>query len=618
MALFCLRGGWWAATNEVPALDETAHYGYVQNLADGHDPVTGKTTAGPDEIGFAKHDPVGYFQSLAFPLAPGPEWGITDANPEAFQPPLYYLLSVPVYALSRPFGALTALFALRAWTVLLASTAVPLLFLAGGELFPQRRAAWLLAPALLTGVEMVVSNLASVTNDAIMLPLGAAGLWALGRYFNRSSHRQAAVVGVVLGLGILGKTTGVALVAGALVAWLALLASRRGDRLHLLVGGTIAAAVMGVLVAPWLLVNEHQYHALTGIDANARIVEPVIGKLPRTWHEVQVLADQVRASLWSSQYGGTHLVVYRRLWEAALAATVIGGVVVSVVHRRFVDAGRLLWLVSIAPLGFAILVWSLFSQADGIGGILGRHLAVAVPALCLAMAAGAVIAARAWSAILLVTGFLVVSTTIEARSQNAYLAGLYTRPVFGHTAPVVNQPWADSTLTAATLRFTPDCPVSYVGLATPALRGALGPAVPTVTFNGKPLAAVGADLNFAVYALPEPRARPFTLTTSGSVPIDDSTTRTSPAMTVVGHAGTSPTARLYCAVARPAETRFNLVEHPNHPAFNYPFVRAWPYLTPLVLLAVGVWAAFAPLRQKMSVVRAASAGSRRLSDAKRP
>jgi hypothetical protein len=201
--LFFARAGWWVVTNEIPSLDESAHYAYVQSLTEGHDPVTGQTTVGRDSILFEKDDPIDYFQSLALPAEPGPEWGISDGNDEAFQPPLYYLLSVPAYALGRPFGPLGALYALRVWTVVLVGLGIPLLYLAARELFPEQPAAWLLAPTVLTGVQMVVSNLSQVTNDAIMIPLGAAALWVLGRYFNRPTYLRAGVVGAVLGLSFL-------------------------------------------------------------------------------------------------------------------------------------------------------------------------------------------------------------------------------------------------------------------------------------------------------------------------------------------------------------------------------------------------------------------------------
>jgi hypothetical protein len=587
MLLFFARAGWWMSTSEIPILDEAAHYNYIQDLAEGHYPVTGQTTVGRDSILISKDDPIDYFRGLSLPTEPGVEWGLTDQSYEAFQPPLYYLLSVPAYAIGRPFGPLGALYAIRIWTVLLVSLGIPLLYLAARELFPKRPAAWLLAPAVLTGVQMVVSNLSQITNDAIMIPLGAGALWALGRYFNRSTYTRAAVVGVALGLAFLGKTTAVTLLAGAIVALAGLLVSRRREARRLLAGGGIAAIVALVIVAPWLALNEHQYHALTGIKANAALVLPLTGRLPKTSSEVRALVTVTRNTLWATQYGGQYRLGYTQLWEGAVAVTVGAGVLVSLARRRFGEAATVLWLTAIAPLGFVILVWSLFSQAGGVGGILGRHLAVAVPALCLAAAAGAVLAAEAWLAAIALLSFLTVASGVEVRIDRSYITTAYAQPIFANTAPVVNQPWSDATVDQPTLRITPTCPVTLVGLATPDLRGALGPAIPTVSFQSKPLPAVGADFNYAVYALPTPQRAPFELTVTGTTPIQDSTTHISPDLTVVSAAGArpamaeSPTARLYCPSGDPAAARFAVFEHPDHPALSYQFIRDWPLVSPV-------------------------------------
>ncbi|MDQ2754068.1 MAG: glycosyltransferase family 39 protein [Actinomycetota bacterium] len=584
--LFGARAGWWVANSEVPTpVDEGAHYAYIQSLAEGHYPVTGEDQVGVDAITLVKGDRANVLRSLSYPSKPSAAWGLIDQQYEAFQPPIYYLVSVPVYAAARSISLVAALYALRIWTVLLVASAVPLLYLAGRELFAEQPAVWLLAPLLLTGVEMVASSLAQVTNDAIMVPLGAAALWALGRYFNAPRVRRAAVVGISLGLAVLGKTTAVALIGAAVVALTGLLVGRSGQRRQILLGGAVAGMITMAIITPWLLLNLHQYHALTGIGANGKLVLPLTGRLARSAGEVRSLATLSRETLWAPQVGAAHRVGYSYIWEWTAAVTVLGGVAAATIRRQVARAATILWLASIAPLGFALLVWSLFTEADGIGAILGRHLAVTLPALCLAMAAGAVQCLSTRVATVGALGVLTATSSVAVTTERSYLASTYASPVFGRTVPTVDQSWSDSSISVTALQVTSSCNTGFIGVATPQAGGALvaaGVQPPRVSVEGMALSRAGADQNFAVYRLAAPRSGTFTVTFASPVVVERSLSHQSAGLDfIVPPAAGSPTVRLYCPTSDPAAARFALLEHPDHLAISYGTARGWPLVGPL-------------------------------------
>jgi 4-amino-4-deoxy-L-arabinose transferase-like glycosyltransferase len=133
--------------------------------------------------------------------------GLVRESYEGVQGPAYYALMAVPYRLAHPLGVLAALYAVRLASLLLALTAVPIAYLLARELFPARKEAWLAAPALLVVLQGFNGNVSSVSNDALVVPLAGAVLLAVATARRTGlSARNAAVTGVLLGVGLCTKS----------------------------------------------------------------------------------------------------------------------------------------------------------------------------------------------------------------------------------------------------------------------------------------------------------------------------------------------------------------------------------------------------------------------------
>ncbi len=99
--------------------DEPAHYNYIRQLADGDVPIM--------EVGDYDQLYISKIVRLRFP----PEFSIDRLEYEDWQPPLYYLLLVPVFWLSNG-----SLFALRIMSMLFGVATIIFAYLIVQQIFP--------------------------------------------------------------------------------------------------------------------------------------------------------------------------------------------------------------------------------------------------------------------------------------------------------------------------------------------------------------------------------------------------------------------------------------------------------------------------------------------------
>lgn len=206
------------------APDEGAHLEYVQYLA----------------------------QEKAFPVFV-PK-GANFPGYEYHQPPLYYLLAVPSYLLSpevAPYGA-------RVLSLLCGALALVFLWHSVRLLFPEDK---LLAP-FATGFAAVwpmhIAVGASAGNDALAGAMCAGMFWALARLARRVqgaeySWRDAALIGVFFGLGMLTKSTSLVVGVAAIGATFHLLRGSRRPPAAL--GAAAVAIAVALLISGWWLVR---------------------------------------------------------------------------------------------------------------------------------------------------------------------------------------------------------------------------------------------------------------------------------------------------------------------------------------------------------------------------
>ncbi|HIP96675.1 MAG TPA: DUF2142 domain-containing protein [Anaerolineae bacterium] len=274
---YCVLGVLYAVyTPPWQAPDEPAHYNYVRYLAEQHRlPVL--------QAGDYPYDYLEKIKAAKFP----PEMTIDPIRYEFWQPPLYYLLAVPVYLLFRG-----ALIPLRLFSV---ACGAGLLIVAYGivrQVFLQNEALALGTVALVAFVPQHLAMTAAANNDALAELILAGVVWALVRWVvgektqrvgeNSEELKRLAMVGVLIGLGLLTKTSTIVSVPLALVA----LVLRRKRATALSIACLLLPALL--LVLPWLVRNAAVYG---GLD--------VLG-----WsrHGV-VVADQPRTAEWVALYG---------------------------------------------------------------------------------------------------------------------------------------------------------------------------------------------------------------------------------------------------------------------------------------------------------------------------
>jgi len=173
------------------APDEPAHYNYIRHLALEHNlPVL--------RMGDYPHDYLEELKARGFP----PEMSIDPLRYEFHQPPLYYLLATPVYL---AFGG--RLLPLRLFSLLLGVVTIFIAHQLATEVFPHDEALALGTAAFVAFVPMHVAITAAVNNDALAEPLLAGTLWGLITYLRGGERGTLTWVGVLMGLGLVTKTT---------------------------------------------------------------------------------------------------------------------------------------------------------------------------------------------------------------------------------------------------------------------------------------------------------------------------------------------------------------------------------------------------------------------------
>lgn len=271
LAAYLAIGGLYAAlTPAWQAPDEPAHYNYIKALVEtGRFPVLVQGCY--DQAYLAE------IISSRFP----PHLSVAGICYEYHQPPLYYLLAAPIFAVS--YGSLLAA---RLVSVLWGGVLLWLTYRLAQTIFPDRPFLSLGATAFVAFVPMHTAMLASANNDALAEVLLTALLLLLARHLLRAeapARRDLAFAGLILGLGLVTKTTvyiGLPLVAVAL--WL----RERNPVAWLKQAGLVYAPALAVAL-PWYLRNALVYGGLDvlGLARHDAVVE---GQLRTAEHIAQI------------------------------------------------------------------------------------------------------------------------------------------------------------------------------------------------------------------------------------------------------------------------------------------------------------------------------------------
>lgn len=373
--------------------DEPAHYNYIRTLVE--------TGALPVLLpGDYDADYLEQLKSARFP----PELPVTDVRYESWQPPLYYLLAAPVYAVWNG-----ALLAVRLFTLLLGAAVVGLTWRLARALLPGEPGLALTAAGFVAALPQHVAMMAAANNDALAEGLMALGLWLCVRQVltsvaSAARPRRTWPLGVVLGLAFVTKLSAYPL-AGLVALTLLLVARRERWPLARLVKN--GAALFGpalVLGGLWWGRNLAVYGGLDflGLQRHDAVV---VGQLRTSealalWgvnDYAQRFIQTTFQSFWG-QFGWMGVVMDQRVYLALLVFTVaIGvGLVGALISWRRARtpldaAGRdALTLVSVALL-LAVAVYLYYNLT--FVQFQGRYLYPALPLLAL----GVAVALRQWT-----------------------------------------------------------------------------------------------------------------------------------------------------------------------------------------------------------------------------
>ena len=105
---------------------------------------------------------------------------------ETHQPPLYYLLCVPVHLLSGG-----SVFAVRMVSALLQLLTIWVAYRAARDLFPKRPELWLGAAAFVTFLPTQAQLSAAISNDGLTTLICAALFWRMGLLARNGQHNHA-------------------------------------------------------------------------------------------------------------------------------------------------------------------------------------------------------------------------------------------------------------------------------------------------------------------------------------------------------------------------------------------------------------------------------------------
>lgn len=225
-------------------IDERAHYSYVQSVAEEQrlplidDLVSSEVQAITDKTWPRSSTRSGD--------------GLAGRSYEAFQPPLYYLLAAPAFAVVPDHRQ--KVFALRYFNLALVGLAGALLvLLAKGTVAPQHRPVAIAAGLLVLAWPGVLVRAVTVSNAPLELVVAPAFLLTAWLAVQRRTGRLLLASGVLLGLCLLTKLTLVFLAPALLVA--AATFWRARPNLRGRIPAVAALAAPPVLLAPWLLAN---------------------------------------------------------------------------------------------------------------------------------------------------------------------------------------------------------------------------------------------------------------------------------------------------------------------------------------------------------------------------
>ncbi len=332
------------ATPPWQAPDEPAHYNVIRQLAE---------TGAYPLIEGGDWDQAYLEQLKAARFAPNLLARLNAVQFEDHQPPLYYLLLTPVY---NVFGG--NLVALRSASAVIGLFVVLAAFAVAGCAMPGRPAVALGTAALVAFIPQHVHILASVNNDALAWALVGWILWA-SLIHAAGGRFPAWVLGLLVGLALLTKTTGY-LMAGVALLAVVIRPSPHGMRGRLTAVSVYLAVALGIGGVWWLRnVSVYGFPDFLGLAAHDRVV---VGQLRTAELIAEIGADthlktafETAITSFIGQFGWMALPI--QTWALVIYGAVAGlGLIGAASLRALRHSTPRSWLLMGVTGGLALLM----------------------------------------------------------------------------------------------------------------------------------------------------------------------------------------------------------------------------------------------------------------------
>lgn len=247
---------WTVAIPPWRAPDEPQHFGYIEHLSREHTvPLNGATYLYPD-----------IFESLArtnFAGITGAESTTVDPatrqlNPAAQHPPLFYTLALPAYMAGSGSSIETQLYLVRLINVLVFMALIFVSYRFARLVFPGAAYLQIGVPLLMIFHPQLGFISAGAMNDALLTFLFTLFLYqltviAMGDF----SLRRAALLGLVIGLGMLTKSSFIIAFPISLAVLLVLIFREKDQRARLAGAAGVALAV-SFLIFFWYFLRNYR------------------------------------------------------------------------------------------------------------------------------------------------------------------------------------------------------------------------------------------------------------------------------------------------------------------------------------------------------------------------
>jgi len=274
-------------------------------------------------------------------LEPASKYQLTDlVNYQTQHPPLYYVLCVPVYMISRHLPLVDRVFLLRAFSLLLAALSLPLGYALARRIFNDSWAT--LVPVFMALFPNYYVFVGRITNDAAAVVLFPLLIIATGSLHEKPiTPRRLLFIGFLLGLGLLTKAYFVTAVPVLLIT--IMLKRFQGEMSSRMCALALSLVLMPVtlLAGWWYLYNYMEFGTLFGL-AQTRMISslPLIASLKGLLHlrlgEFLKLLFQLH--LWAGNWSfRTVSKTFYHLFEVVYALCAVGLIRLLLRNRSMLD-----------------------------------------------------------------------------------------------------------------------------------------------------------------------------------------------------------------------------------------------------------------------------------------